>query len=133
MFNMLKKLASGEYSLKVTFWLFGLCGTFLFYLLVNITHNGLLRLICSYGRSCVKSVLLYILGNFPLLMTGTAKLTISAFVPHLLLSSLFVCYLLLLVRGLWKSSDVYEGSRFWSVGAKIIVIGMVLLGLKSVI
>lgn len=133
MFNMLKKLASGEYSLKVTFWLFGLCGTFLFYLVVNMTHNGLLRMICSYGSVCVKSVLLYILFNFPMLITGSNRISLSSFLPHLLIASLFVFYLLILIRGLWKSAAIYEGSKFWTVMAKMVVICLFVLGLKAII
>jgi len=133
MFDMLKKLASGEYSLKVTFWLFGLCGMFVFQLLANMTHNGVLRTICSSGGVCVKSVILYIFFNFPLLLTGGGRVGLSAFVPHLLVSSLFVSYMLILLSGLWKSSAAYEGNKFWVITAKIIVVFLVFLGLKVII
>lgn len=129
---MLKKLATGEYSLKATFWVFGLLGFLLFNIMVNITQNGVLRAICN-GRKCSKNIVLYILTNFPVLMTNSRNGVMLALGIHLILSACFVCYMILVVRGIWKSSAVYEGHKFWSMCAKFITIIVLLLSLKSII
>ncbi len=131
MWTMLKKLGAGEYSLKITFWMFGLLGMLFFTIATHITHSGALRMICPYGRVCAKSVVLYIISNFPILMTTSGRL--SAFVPHLLTSALFICYFIILIRGLWKCSDAYEGTKFWGMSAKFIIICLGFLSLKSII
>ena len=95
MWTMLKKLGAGEYSLKITFWMFGLLGMLFFTIATHITHSSALRMICPYGRVCAKSVVLYIISNFPILMTTSGRL--SAFVPHLLTSALFICYFIILI------------------------------------
>ena len=92
---MLKKLGAGEYSLKITFWMFGLLGMLFFTIATHITHSSALRMICPYGRVCAKSVVLYLISNFPILMTTSGRL--SAFVPHLLTSALFICYFIILI------------------------------------
>lgn len=131
MWTMLKKLGAGEYSLKITFWMFGLLGMLFFTIATHITHSSALRMICPYGRVCAKSVVLYIISNFPILMTTSGRL--SAFVPHLLTSALFICYFIILIRGLWKCSDAYEGTKFWGMSAKFIIICLGFLSLKSII
>lgn len=131
MWTMLKKLGAGEYSLKITFWLFGLVGMLMFTIITHITHSGALRVICQYARTCSKSVMIYILSNFPLLMTSSGRL--SSFVPHLLVVACFVGYFIILIKGLWKTSAVYEGSRMWSISAKLIIVCLGLLSLKSII
>lgn len=131
MWTMLKKLGAGEYSLKITFWLFGLMGMLFFTIATHITHSGALRLVC-YGRVCPRSILLYILSNIPNLMTGSSG-RLSAFVPHLLVCSLFICYFIILMRGLWKCGNTYEGAKFWTVCAKTVIICLGFLSLKSII
>ena len=131
MWNMLKKLGAGEYTLKVTFWLFGLMGMLFFTIATHITHSSALRMICPYGRVCSNSVILFILSNFPILMTSSGR--ISSFVPHLLLSALFISYFIILSRGLWKSCDSYEGAKFWAICAKLAIVCLGFLSLKSII
>lgn len=131
MWNMLKKLGAGEYSLKVTFWLFGLMGMLFFTIATHITHSSALRMTCMYGRACSRSVILFILNNFLSLMTSSGR--ISAFVPHLLLSALFISYFIILIRGLWKSCESYEGVKFWAMCAKLAIICLGFLSLKSII
>ena len=131
MWNMLKKLGAGEYSLKITFWLFGLLGMLFFTIATHITHSSVLRVICGYGRACVKSVVLYILGNFPILMTSSGR--IPSLVPHLLVSACFVCYFIILIRGVWKAATLYEGNKFWPFIAKLIIVCLGILSFKSII
>lgn len=128
---MLKKLGAGEYTLKVTFWLFGLMGMLFFTIATHITHSSALRMICPYGRVYSNSVILFILSNFPILMTSSGR--ISSFVPHLLLSALFISYFIILIRGLWKSCDSYEGAKFWAICAKLAIVCLGFLSLKSII
>lgn len=129
---MLKKLANGDYSLTITFWVFGLVGIFLFSIFANITHSGLLRTICPAGRICSQNIVLFVVMNWAAIMTGSGKL-LSILMPHLLISSCFVCYMIILVRGLWKSADGYEGKKFWAWMAKLIIICLSVLSVKSII
>ncbi len=129
MWTMLKKLGAGEYSLKITFWLFGLVGMFVFAIATQITHSGVIKAICPYGRVCVRSIAFFILSNLPVLMTKN----LSIFIPHLLVSACFVCYFIILVRGLWKASEQYDGKAFWGGCAKIIILGLGVLSLKAII
>ncbi len=131
MWSMLKKLGAGEYSLKITFWLFGLMGMFFFTILTHISHSSALRLFCPYGRGCSQSVVLFILSNAPTLMTSSGK--ISSLVPHLLMSACFVCYFFILIKGLWKCSENYEGAKFWTFCAKLLLVCLGVLSLKSII
>lgn len=128
---MLKKLASGEYSLKVCFWLFGVFGIFLFNIITAITHSGALRAICPYGKICATNLVWYILSHFALIMTRGGHL-ISTLAPHLIASGCFICYTIILLRGTWKSADNYEGSKFWAFSAKWILVCWALFSLKLI-
>jgi hypothetical protein len=129
---MLKKLAGGEYSLKITFWAFGLLGFLLFNILTNITHSGVLRIICPYGRLCSVNIVLYIFNNSVRLMTGSNDSVMTYLVCHLILAACFVCYMIVVLRGLWKSADAYEGKKFWPFCAKFLTVCLVLISLKSI-
>ncbi len=130
---MLKKLVSGEYSLKVTFWIFGVFGFLFFNILINISQNSVLRLICPYGRICSKSIILFTLGNAVNLMAGKNSGLMNYLAFHFLLGACVVCYMFITLRGLWKSSDAYEGAKFWSICAKFILVCYALISLKSII
>lgn len=130
---MLKRLANGEYSLKTTFWMFGLLGFFIFNLFTNITHNGTLRAICPYGRVCSQNIVLYIFTNIVNLMTGKSSGVMTYLVFHLIFSACFICYMIITVRGLWKSAAAYEGKQFWAVSAKFLIICLVLLSMRSIL
>ncbi len=131
MWSMLKKLGAGEYSLKITFWLFGLIGMFFFTILTHITHSSASRLFCPYGRNCSQGIVLSILKNAPTLMTSSG--VNYSLVLHLLMSACFVCYFFILIKGLWKCSENYEGTKFWTFCAKILLIYLGALNLKSII
>ncbi len=128
---MLKKLVNGEYSLKVCFWLFGGLGIFLFNIITAITHSGALRAICPYGRVCNQNLILYIFANYASIMTGRGHL-ISTMAPHFIASACFVCYVIILLRGTWKSAENYEGSKFLAYMAKIILICWAIFSLKLI-
>lgn len=128
---MLKRLASGEYSLKVCFWMFGVFGILLFNFITAITHSGALKAICPYGQLCSKNLILYILSNFALIMTRNGHL-IASLAPHLIASACFICYIIILLRGTWKSAGSYEGSAFWAFSAKWILVCWALFSLKLV-
>ena len=130
---MLKKLANGELSLKLTFWAFGLLGFFIFFILTSITHAGVLRHICPLGRACPHNLIFYIGANFiNLLIKGSQSGIMLYLVFHILLSASFAIYVYITLRGLWKSAEAYEGSAFWKWSAKIILICMTLVCLKSI-
>ena len=129
---MLKKLANGEYSLRITFWLFGVLGFFLFNIITNMTHNSVLRIICDKGVLCAKSVLFYTLSHPISIFLGGGHL-MSNLGLHILISTVFVVYTYILLRGLWKSSASYEGHLFWPICAKLILVFWAVIGLKSII
>lgn len=131
---MLKKLANGEYSLKVIFWLFGILGFLLFFLITSITHAGALKYICPAGNICSRTIILYILYNFiNLMMRGTQTGIMSYLAFHLLCSASFVIYMYITLRGLWKSCASYEGAKFWEWGAKITLVLLALVSFKSIL
>ncbi|MBP5352659.1 MAG: hypothetical protein J6Y91_02705 [Alphaproteobacteria bacterium] len=129
---MLKKLASGECSLKVTFWVFGVFGFAVLALITNITHSSLLRVICGHAR-CNRSVILYFFSNFISIMTSHNAAFRWFLVIHSFMGALFGAYMLMVLRGLWKSAEKYEGSSFWAVSAKFLLVVMALFCLKSII
>lgn len=130
---MLKKLATGELSLKLTFWVFGLLGFFVFFVLTSITHAGVSRMICSSGQTCSRNLIFYIGANFiNLLIRGTQSGVMFYLTAHILLSASFMVYMFITLRGLWKSASSYEGSTFWAWCAKIILISISLLCMKSI-
>lgn len=130
---MLKKLANGELSLRLTFWIFGLLGFFVFFVLTGITHAGVLHHICPSGRACPRNLIFYIAANFiNLLMRGTQSGVMLYLVFHILLSASFAVYMYITLRGLWKAAEAYEGSSFWKWSAKIILVCAALASLKSV-
>lgn len=130
---MLKKLASGELSLKLTFWVFGLLGFFIFFILTGITHAGVTHRICLVGKTCPHNLVFYIATHFiGLLMNGVQSGVMLYLVFHILLSASFAIYMYITLRGLWKSAESYEGSAFWAWCAKIILVSIALISLKSV-
>lgn len=129
---MLKKLANGEYSLKITFWLFGVLGLFLFNIITNMTHNSVLRMICAKGVICAKSVILYALFHMVQIFLDGGRL-LTGLGLHVLTSAIFVVYVYILLRGLWKSGASYEGRSFWPICAKLILVCWALVSFKSII
>lgn len=130
---MLKKLANGELSLRLTFWVFGLLGYFVFLILTSITHAGVLHRICPVGQVCSHNVIFYIMKNFiTLLMNGSQSGVMAYLVAHILFSASFMLYMYITLQGLWKSAASYEGAKFWAWCAKIILVCIALASLKSI-
>lgn len=130
---MLKKLANGEYSLKIIFWVFGLFGFFVFYVFTSITHAGVLRCICPMGQICSQNLIWFIASNFiGLMMRGTQSGVMLYLVSHILLSASFAVYMYLTLRGVWKAAATYEGSAFWKWSAKILLVLLAVLSFKSI-
>ena len=128
---MIKKLVNGEFSLKITFWLFGVLGFSLFGLITQITHNGALRLVCPGGRLCSTNLVVYTFSHIVSLLTKSGG-AFTSLVIHIFTSALFLIYMYLVLRGLFKCSATYEGKKFWSVCAKLILVCWALFGLKSI-
>lgn len=130
---MLKKLAAGELSLRLTFWVFGLLGFFIFFVFTSITHAGVLRMICPAGQVCSRNLIFFIMSNFiNLLMRGTQSGVMLYLTMHLLFSASFIFYMYITLSGLWKSAASYEGKAFWAWSAKIILVCLALFSLKSI-
>lgn len=130
---MLKKLAAGECSLKMTFWVFGLLGFFVFSLVTNITHSSLLRTICGYSRNCERSVVWFFFMHFIQIMSSSNSAFRWCVIAHSFFGATFGAYMLLVLRGLWKCGEKYEGNAFWLFSAKFILVCLALLCLKSII
>lgn len=130
---MLKKLANGELSLRLTFWVFGLLGFFIFFIFTSITHAGVLRHICPMGQICSRNLILYIMANFiNLLMRGTQSGVMFYLTAHILFSASFAVYMYITLRGLWKASESYDGKSFWAWSAKVILVCLAVVSLKSI-
>ena len=131
---MLKKLAAGELSLKLTFWVFGLLGFFIFFIITSITHAGLLKYICPVGQVCSRNVLFFVASNFiNLLMHGSQSGIMLYLTSHILLSAGFIVYMYITLRGLWKTAATYEGKALWVWCAKMILVCVAVLSLRAII
>lgn len=130
---MLKKLVAGDYSLKLTFWIFGVLGFSLFYVIAGITRTSLVGAARISGTE-IGVVIKYILNRSVSLMLGNVSGNVMPYiVMHLITGAVFVVYMYLVLRGLWKSGDKYEGGKFWVWSAKAVLVAMALWYLKSVI
>lgn len=134
---MWRKLAAGEYSLKMIFWVFGVLGFFLFMILTGITHSSFARMLCARAHSvsyCMSNLnVLYYIGThfISLLLSGGALAT--RLMLHLIASGCFGAYMIVVVRGLWKCAKEYKGSKFWVWSAKILLLGLCVLGLRAIL
>jgi len=129
---MFKKLGAGEYPLKTVFWMFGLLGFLLFYIITSITHSGILRLICPYRTLCTRNLISYIHLNAPTIMLRKGNL-LPYIATHIVLGAAFAVYMYVVLRSLWKCCETYEGSKFWEYSAKFILISLSLVCIKSLI
>ena len=130
---MLKKFANGEYSLKVTFWLFGILGFLLFNIITRLTRASVLHMMC-YGKICSHSIILFILTNFPNIMMGKMNTQMqTALIIHIFISAFFGVFMILLLRGIWKSGVNYSGAKFWVWCAKLIVVCLTIMGIQLII
>lgn len=129
---MLKKLAAGEYALKMIFWVFGVFGFSIFGLITNIAHSSLLRVICGNAR-CNRSVIWFFFSHFISIMTSNNSTFRWLIIIHAFLGAAFGAYMLIVLRGLWKCGAGYEGNAFWLFSAKFLLICLALLCLKSII
>ena len=130
---MLKRLIAGEYSLRATFWGFGVLGFFLFILLTSLTQNTFLQTLCARNRICSDvNIIYFTFSNFIklLLRGGTTAIYL---VLHLIMSGCFVAYMIMVLRGLWKSAANYSGPKFWEWCAKFLLLCLVGLGLWSIL
>ncbi len=134
---MWKKLAAGEYSLKMTFWVFGVLGFFLFMIITGITHSSFARMLCARAHSvnyCLEhlNVIKYIVTHFIGLLLGGGALA-TRLMLHLIASGCFGAYMIVVVRSLWKCAKEYKGSKFWIWSAKVLLLALCVLGLKVIL
>lgn len=130
---MLKRLIAGEYSLRATVWGFGLLGFFLFILITSLTQNTFLQVLCARNRICGDvNIVYFTFSNFIQLLLRGGKTAIYL-VLHLIVSGCFVAYMIMVLRGLWKCAQQYSGSKFWAWAAKLLLLGLVFLGLRSIL
>jgi hypothetical protein len=130
---MLKRLIAGECSLRATFWGFGVLGFFLFILLTSLTQNTFLQILCSRNRICGDvNIVYFTFSNFIqlLLRGGTTAIYL---VLHLIMSGCFVAYMIMVLRGLWKCTQKNESKKFWAWCAKILLLCLVVLGLRTIL
>ena len=129
---MFKKLGAGEYPLKMTFWMFGMLGYLIFYIITSITHSGILRMICPNRTLCSRNIISYIHLNAPTIMLSKGYL-LPYIAMHIVISAAFVVYMYVVLRSLWKCCNNYEGNKFWSYSAKFILVSLSLLCIQSLI
>ncbi|MBP5215892.1 MAG: hypothetical protein J6039_04990 [Alphaproteobacteria bacterium] len=130
---MLKKLVNGEYSLKACFWIFGILGFSLFFILSAITHSMVVGAVCRIQKICSFNVIKYIFFNFVNLLIGGVSGIMPYLVAHLIMSAIFLVYMYITLRGLWKSCANYEGKSFWCWSAKLILFVLALGCFKSIV
>lgn len=129
---MFKKLGAGEYPLKTIFWMFGLLGFLFLYIVTSITHSGILRMICPYRTLCSHNIVTYTLRNAPSIMLRRGNL-LPYIAMHIILGAIFIVYMYVVIRGLWKCCESYDGHKFWAYSAKFILISLSLLCIHSLI
>lgn len=130
---MLKKLAEGEYSLRLTFWVFGMLGFFVFAVLTGMTRAGVLHHIGCSGSYCPRNLVLFILPRIFSLMTSGAQSGVMPYIlAHLLMSAVFGVYAYLVLRGLWKAAKSYTGPKFWSLSAETALVALAFVCLRAV-
>ena len=128
---MLKKLAAGEYPLRTIFWGFGFIGFLFFNLVAVMTKSAAVHSVCGNAGRCASSFVLLVISSFVDLMTRRGIPVAIAL--HFLVGACFVCYMILVIRGLMKSSKTYEGSPFWSFCAKVMMVFLILVNLKTIL
>ncbi len=130
---MLKRLIAGEYSLRAIVWGFGLLGFFLFILITSLTQNTFLQVLCARNRICGDvNIVYFTFSNFIQLLLRGGK-TAMYLVLHLIISGCFVAYMIMVLRGMWKCAQQYGGSKFWAWTAKLLLLGLVFFGLRSIL
>lgn len=104
MTNRLKKFWLGDVDLWISFWIFGVCAVTL-----------------------LPSVLVFIF-----VMIGI-KFSIDT--PNLfgiLGGIIFLAYGIFVIVGIWRSASKYQGSKKWSLLAKLVIIGFIILLIYNV-
>lgn len=96
-----------------------------------MSKSGAIHAVCGEGRRCASSFILLVFSSFVDMITRRG--IPLAIVLHFLVGACFVCYMILVMRGLMKSSKTYEGSPFWSWSAKIAMVVLILLNLKNIL
>lgn len=116
---MLKKLMSGELSLKDTFWKFGLLGLFLIVMAVRFL-GGLL------AQKLQGLTLWYYYSKYfhPLNMnTGIVVLTVC----YLTCLAAFIWYSFVILSGIWRSSAEYDKSLWLRHLSRILMLVLVIV------
>jgi hypothetical protein len=66
-------------------------------------------------------------------MTRSTDSLMTSLAIYLIIGAIFTCYMIIVLRGLWKTCDAYEGSKIWVHCSKIILVGLSLVCFKSLI
>ena len=121
---MIKKLIAGELSLSDTFWKFGILGMTLVIFLVRMFGSFLA------GKLRGVSLATYYSKYFNPLNMDTAIVANTC----LYLGSLviFVWYSVVVLSGIWKSSDKYDKSTWIKQMVRIVTVILVIMSYKIV-
>ncbi len=113
---MLKKLFNGEFSLRATFWKYGVLGlTILYY-----AYKMLKSLAGYYG---IGTNWLNFFRN--LNITKLANLNVAWFLGYLAISLFMIVYSYGIIKGTWRAAAAYEKSAWLAQLARLTIIGMV--------
>ena len=122
---MLKKLASGEYSLKSTFWKFVVIGMIILNLLNKIFAKILVTSLSGHG------MIDFYTKYFHPVYSGKANIFWS--LSYLLTLILIIVYSVVVIKGIWKASENYAKSPMLTFLAKfvtLVIVGFVLHDLR---
>ena len=121
---MYKKLIAGEFGLKETFWKYGVLGTLVAFLVVKM-FGALLA-----PRLAGISIYKYYTSYFnPLTMDTTIVIYTVCY-----LTSLFIlkAYNISMILAVWRSADAYERSPWLGRIAKVLMLLIAYICVKSV-
>lgn len=121
---MIKKLIAGELSLSDTFWKFGVLGMALVIFVV--------RLFGSFLAGKLKGISLYTYYSKyfnPLNMDTAIVANTCLYLGSLVI---FVWYSVVVLSGIWKSSDKYDKSTWIKQMARIVTVILVIMSYKIV-
>ena len=115
MSKILIKLWKGEYTLSKSYWFFGNIVPLMFFII-------LISLALFFQENSLGALL-----NLKLVPEKLYQKIILIF-----LSIIFLIYTVISTVGIWRSSNFYQGKKYWSTIAKIAIIFTVITYVKDI-
>ena len=115
MMKILIKLWKGQYTLSKSYWFFGNIVPLVFFII-------LISLALFFQENSLEALL-----NLKLVPEKLYQKIILIF-----LSIIFLIYTVISTVGIWRSSNFYQGKKYWSTIAKIAIIFTVITYVKDI-